>query len=204
GGEEDRKWMRKEKKRGKEITAPDDEKQGVREKKRDKSNKYFSARLNGKVIREVVRLDVGRAGKDAETAGKTRQPKKRGKSSVQLGTAALYRFRAIYRIWPDFKISPCITKSLATVKADAAQTSFCAHGSDITWAVMDSGIDVNHPHFALHRNIDPSSALHSDFTDTPNVPKDGNAALIDRFGHGTHVAGIVAGQQVTDGTKGQA
>ena len=122
---------------------------------------------------------------------------------MQSDTAAPYRFRAIYRIWPDFKISPCITKSLATVKADAAQTSFCAHGIDITWAIMDSGIDAKHPHFVLHGNVDPASPLHADFTDTPNVPTGGNAALIDRFGHGTHVAGIVAGEQVADGTKAQ-
>ena len=90
------------------------------------------------------------------------------------------------------------------MKADAAQTSFCAHGADITWAIMDSGIDANHPHFALHGNVDPASPLHADFTDTPNVPKGGNAALIDCFGHGTHVAGIVAGEQLADGTKAQA
>ena len=107
----------------------------------------------------------------SQNGQKPRQPKKRGKASVQSGTAALYRFRAIYRIWPDFKISPCITKSLATVKADAAQTSFCAHGTDITWAIMDSGIDANHPHFVRHENVDPASPLHADFTDTPNVPK---------------------------------
>ena len=47
-------------------------------------------------------------------------------------------------------------KSLATVKADAAQTSFCAHGTNITWAVMDSGIDAKHPHFVLHGNVDPA------------------------------------------------
>jgi subtilisin family serine protease len=90
------------------------------------------------------------------------------------------------------------------VKADAAQTSFCAHGENITWAIMDSGIDANHPHFVRHGNVDPNSPLHADFTDTSNVPKAGNAALIDRFGHGTHVAGIVAGEQVADGTKAQA
>ena len=204
GREVGRKWIREAIKNAIAVIAPADEKQGVREKKTDLSNQYIFARLSGKVIREVVRLDVEHAGKEAKKAKKPRQPKKRGKASVQSDTAALYRFRAIYRIWPDFKISPCITKSLATVKADAAQTSFCAHGIEITWAVMDSGIDANHPHFALHRNVDPASPLHADFTDTPNVPKGGNAALVDRFGHGTHVAGIVAGEQLADGTKTQA
>jgi subtilisin family serine protease len=117
---------------------------------------------------------------------------------------SVYRFRAIYRVWPDFKIKPCILKSVATVKADAAQTSFGAFGTDITWGVMDSGIAAEHPHFARHGNVDPASALHADFTETPNVPKSGKGALIDRFGHGTHVAGIVAGEQIADGTKKRA
>jgi serine protease AprX len=150
GREAGRKWIREAIKNAIAVIAPADEKQGVREKKSDLSNQYIFARLSGKVIREVVRLDVERAGKEAKTAKKPRQPKKRGKAAVQSVKATPYRFRAIYRIWPDFKISPCITKSLATVKADAAQTSFCAHGADITWAIMDSGIDVNHPHFMRH------------------------------------------------------
>jgi hypothetical protein len=184
--------------------APGDQKQGVRENKTDLSNQYVFARLSGKVIREVVRLDAQRAGKDATAAKRTRQSNKRGTVLAQTDTTAPYLFRAIYRIWPDFQISPCITKSLATVKADAAQTSFSAHGIGITWAIMDSGIDANHPHFARHQNVDPASPLHADFTDTPNVPKGRHPALIDRFGHGTHVAGIVAGEQVADGTKAQA
>src|SRR5512133_1678465 len=205
GRDAGRIWIREAIKNAIAIIAPDDEKQGVREKKSDLSNQYIFARLSGKVIRELVRLDVERVGSQAKTAKKPRQQKKRGEASVHSDiAAAAYRFRAIYRIWPDFKISPCITKSLATVKADAAQTSFCAHGADITWAIMDSGIDANHPHFGLHRNVDPASPLHADFTETPNVPKGGNAALIDRFGHGTHVAGIVAGEQLADGTKAQA
>ena len=198
-----RTWIREAIKTAAAKIAPDDEKQGVREKKSNLSNQYVFARLSGKVIRELVRLDVERAGEEAKTANRTRQPKKRGRASVQ-ADATPYRFRAIYRIWPDFKISPCITKSLATVKADAAQTSFCAHGIDITWAIMDSGIDAKHPHFARYGNVDPTSPLHADFTDTPNVPKNANAALVDRFGHGTHVAGIVAGEQVADGTKTKA
>ena len=198
-----RTWVREAIKTAVAKIAPPDEKQSVREKKSDLSNQYIFARLSGKLIRELVRLDVERAGTEAKTAKRKQQPKKRGRVAVQ-ADATPYRFRAIYRIWPDFKISPCITKSLATVKADAAQTAFCAHGIDITWAVMDSGIDANHPHFALHRNVDPASPLHADFTDTANVPKGDNAALIDRFGHGTHVAGIVAGEQLADGTQAKA
>ena len=204
GRQAGREWIRNAIKEAIAIISPADENQGVREKKTDLSNQYIFARLSGKVIREVVRMDVERAESQAKTAKKPAQPKKRGKTAVQSSTALFYRFRAIYRIWPDFKISPCITKSLATVKADAAQTSFCAHGSDITWAIMDSGIDANHPHFVLHGNVDLASPLHADFTDTTNVQKGGNAALIDRFGHGTHVAGIVGGEQRADGTKAQA
>jgi serine protease AprX len=204
GRDAGRKWIKESIEDAIAAIAPADEKQGVREKKTDLSNQYIFARLSGQVIREVVRLDVEHAATKAKTAKKSRQPKKRGEASAQTDTAARYHFLAIYRVWPDFQISPCITKSLATVKADAAQTSFSAHGAEITWAIMDSGIDAKHPHFARHRNVDPSSRLHADFTDTPNVPKGGNGALVDRFGHGTHVAGIVAGEQSADGTKAQA
>ncbi|HEY4272440.1 MAG TPA: S8 family serine peptidase [Candidatus Udaeobacter sp.] len=204
GRDAGRNWIRDSIKNAVAIISPAGEKQGVREKKTDLSNQYIFARLSGKVIRELVRLDVERAAREAKAAKKTRQPKKRGTASTHADTTTPYRFRAIYRIWPDFQIGPCITKSLATVKADAAQTSFSAQGVNITWAIMDSGIDVNHPHFTRHRNVDPASPLHADFTDTPKVPKGRNAALIDRFGHGTHVAGIVAGEQLADGTVSQA
>jgi serine protease AprX len=203
GREAARKWIREAIKTAIAIIAPADETQGVREKKSDLSNQYIFARLSGKVIRELVRLDAEYADKQAKAGKKRRQKKKGGKTRVKPDTTPAYRFRTIYRIWPDFRISPCITKSLATVKADAAQTSFSAHGAEITWAIMDSGIEARHPHFARHRNIDPASPLHADFTNTANVPDDGNPALLDRFGHGTHVAGIVAGEQVADGTRAQ-
>src|SRR5262249_60871165 len=85
--------------------------------------------------------------------------------------------RAIFHIWPDFEISACINKSIATVKADAAQNSFSALGTGITWAVIDSGIRHDHPHFAAHGNIDPASPLHKDFT------VDGGGPFDDETGH---------------------
>jgi serine protease AprX len=81
-----------------------------------------------------------------------------------------------------------VNKSIATVKADAARISFSAIGNDIVWAVIDSGIDENHPHFKVHGNILRDQALkHLDLTGK-------NAPLVDEYGHGTHVAGIIAGE----------
>ena len=119
------------------------------------------------------------------------------------------RERLIYKLWPDFKVKPLIDRSVATVKADAAYKAFSANGTGITWAVVDSGIDGTHPHFGPsqkgraeeHVLYHPSVVeLHRDFSngadiDAPPKPARGRAhpALIDDFGHGTHVAGIISG-----------
>ncbi|WP_245008729.1 S8 family serine peptidase [Mycolicibacterium farcinogenes] len=96
--------------------------------------------------------------------------------------------RAVYRIWPDFEVHPQIDASSTTIKAIAAQRSFDSFGEGIVWAVVDSGIDEKHAHFAAYQNLsDPAVVdLHCDFTG-------GNAPLTDTDGHGTHVAGIIAG-----------
>ncbi|MGH9003400.1 MAG: S8 family peptidase, partial [Acidimicrobiia bacterium] len=100
--------------------------------------------------------------------------------------------RAIYRVWPDFPVHPLIDGSCAAVKADAARRSYAAGGRGITWAVLDSGIDASHRHFRRYQTLEGDVAeLHCDFTQ-PGDPKPGDA-LVDGFGHGTHVAGIIAG-----------
>jgi len=120
-----------------------------------------------------------------------------------------FRGSVVYRIWEDQEISTTLTRSLTTVKADAAQRAFQAFGEGIVWAVLDSGIQGDHPHF---KDTQPqfaadtlSPVVHLDFTPDGRAaaaaapakpgdpPKSDPTALIDRFGHGTHVAGIIAG-----------
>jgi len=96
--------------------------------------------------------------------------------------------RAIYHVWPDFEVQAQLDASVATVKADAARASFAATGRGIVWAVLDSGVCVDHPHFALHGNCRdlPPGLEHRSFVDGPPDK--------DALGHGTHVAGIIAGE----------
>ena len=112
----------------------------------------------------------------------------------------------IYRIWEDATVELLLTRSLTTIKADAAQRAFQALGDNIVWAVLDSGIDAKHPHFkSADPLIGPIDTLavtapldHMDYTPAKN------GALTDEFGHGTHVAGIIAGYWKSAQPKGEA
>lgn len=106
--------------------------------------------------------------------------------------------RTIYRIWPDYRVHAHIDRSVTTIKADAATRSYATSGQGIVWAVIDSGVDKDHPHFAAGVVTDPAVAqLHRDFTGLleadGTLTEDPAAALTDPNGHGTHVAGIIAG-----------
>ncbi len=102
----------------------------------------------------------------------------------------------VYKIWKDHKIEACVTESVRTVKADAARTSFAAAGQGIVWAVADTGIDGSHPHFRTLATLElPPLLKHHDFTRVYADNEDASAAaLVDEDGHGTHVAGIIAGR----------
>jgi subtilisin family serine protease len=107
--------------------------------------------------------------------------------------------RAIYRVWPDFGMKLLIDRSVSTIKADAARRSFDANGKDIIWAVIDSGIQRSHHHFDTFDNLGGEvEKLHRDFTkDEPTL----EGALEDRYGHGTHVAGVIAGTACKPGSE---
>jgi serine protease AprX len=207
GREAARKWVIDNIERAKELVEVNDAGQELHFEKDRANSQYLFARLEARVIQKLVALDMeaakelgdGIAAKKAaaekEASAKADQekgaPKKndpKAAPAVPLHTPDPSKRRAIFHIWPDFEVSACINKSVATVKADAAQNSFSAWGTGITWAVMDSGIKHDHPHFEKHKNVDTTSDWHKDFT------VDGDGPFDDQNGHGTHVAGIIAGE----------
>jgi subtilisin family serine protease len=104
-----------------------------------------------------------------------------------------------YRVWPDLVVEAHLDRSLTTIQADAASRTFNCGGTGVVWGVLDSGVDQQHPHFAAYKTLTSSAVekLHRDFT-IDSQPGIGSSALTDPFGHGTHVAAIIAGQAPDD------
>ena len=102
-----------------------------------------------------------------------------------------HRELRVYAVWQSARKAKLTHRSLRVLKADAAFHSFGADGDGITWAVLDTGVQANHPHFT-----DPAtgaSVISAVWDCTkPGRPRRLEAAA-DADGHGTHVAGIVAG-----------
>ncbi len=202
GREKARQWVLDNIERAKDLAQVRDPGQHVHLEKDRRESQYVYAVLEARAIQELVELDMDQAKSAAEaidaagTDATTKPAAKKSsrKSATKSGSAPApgkaepSRFRAIFHIWPDFEVSACINKSIATVKADAAQNSFSASGTGIVWAVLDSGVERNHPHFAKYKNFDVTEEWHKDFT------PDGAGPFDDENGHGTHVAGIIAGE----------
>lgn len=106
----------------------------------------------------------------------------------------------IERVWKDAAKKALIYQSSHTVQAYPANVGYRASGEGITWAVLDTGICADHPHFKQHDNVERQwdctrrgAALEQD--------TEGSATL-DKHGHGTHVAAIIAGQHRVPFKKG--
>ena len=89
----------------------------------------------------------------------------------------------VHKIWLDETTYGHLLHSTDTVKATSCWRTFDARGKGITWAVMDTGINADHPHFASSQTVDAKLSRNYSSSDT----------LDDKEGHGTHVAGIIAG-----------
>ena len=81
-------------------------------------------------------------------------------------------------IWLDARVRPTLDRSLGQIGAPAAWDAGY-DGSGVTIAVLDTGIDADHPDLA------GKITAVENFSDSPDPG--------DRYGHGTHVASIAAG-----------
>jgi subtilisin family serine protease len=151
------------------------------------SQQYVFAALTRQSLRALV-VDL-----KAET-----QPAKPAAAASPADKKVEPKASPVYKIWLDHDLKPFANVSIVTVKADAARAAFSADGEGIVWAVADSGVDAGHPHFELHENLVnlPAPLQHRDFTGDggKSVAASEIAACQDQFGHGTHVAGIIAGE----------
>jgi subtilisin family serine protease len=151
-----------------------EQQQGINESKSKYSQQYLFGRLSAENIRRLVQLN--------EQARKAKN--KNGGSAPA----------ALYRVWLDDEVKTFINSSISTVKADAALNAFSTSGKGIVWAVLDTGVDSKHPHFDKYKNLELNDQIaHRDFTVSGDDAALAETACIDIAGHGTHVAGIIAG-----------
>jgi subtilisin family serine protease len=99
----------------------------------------------------------------------------------------------IARIWKNSEKRALLDKSTHVVQAYTAQLGYGASGRGVRWAILDTGIRADHPHFKTHNNIEAQ-------WDCTHVGPPTSGKANDESGHGTHVAGIIAGT----GTGNQA
>lgn len=120
-----------------------------------------------------------------------------------------HRRLSIKAVWRNGAKRALIAQSTHTVQAHPANTAYGADGRGIAWAVLDTGIRADHPHFArtrLGRNV--VAAQYDCLGVGPPrrlLPGEPDFADLDGNGHGTHVAGIIAGEfTAAEGTEPRA
>jgi len=104
-------------------------------------------------------------------------------------------------MWRNAKKRALITDSTHTVQVRPANLGYGADGKNICWAVLDTGIRADHPHFVKHKNIAAQWDCTRRGPPVKLAPGSRQFNELDHDGHGTHVSGTLAGEfHFSDGT----
>ena len=92
----------------------------------------------------------------------------------------------VKRVHLDRETEASIARASATIGAKNVQTQYGYTGAGIGVAVIDSGVTPNHPDLSVSNGTGQRVTAFVDFVN-------GRTTKYDDWGHGTHVAGIIAG-----------
>lgn len=171
---------------GGNASDTENDKRNFRAEARQKGLKYTERRAFGKLFN----------GLSIQVA-----PSELAKLSRLQGVKAIYPVETIRIPETERGNEPDMSSALAMTGADVAQNELGLTGKGIKVAVMDTGIDVDHPAFAgrvVSQYDFVGDAYTGSNTPVPSTQQD------DCHGHGTHVAGIVGGNDASTGFKGVA
>lgn len=114
---------------------------------------------------------------------------------------------SVYRVFQNARKRALLDQSINVLQCATAHRGYESRGQGITWAVLDSGIDPLHPHFGYGTPRSNIANVYDCLKSGPIVewdPKLRPKPGVDRNGHGTHVAGIIAGGLPSLGISGIA
>jgi hypothetical protein len=105
---------------------------------------------------------------------------------------------SVYCVWKNSRKRTLISRSADVVQVPAARKAYRANGEGVTWAVLDTGVQSDHPHFRPR-----DSKKQGNIAKVWGCTKRGRPAPLlapnriskDAEGHGTHVCGIIAGAE---------
>ncbi|MFC8196141.1 S8 family serine peptidase [Streptomyces sp. NPDC057298] len=109
-----------------------------------------------------------------------------GRSSARTAGGTAASTRPVAHVWLDAKVRPTLAESVPQIGApDMWKSGYTGKGIKV--AVLDTGVDETHP------DLQGVETTQKNFSMSPDTK--------DRYGHGTHVASILAGSGAKSGGR---